>query len=169
VDFSKIKVGVKKVEDAVYNLSNYKKTDARLGDKKTVLEAIHRGNYVEMREISDYFYKTSGIYNRLCRYMAYMYRYDWLVTPYINSDAVKEEKVLEGFNKTLQYLDNFGVKQFCGEAALKVIRDGCYYGYKIQQSDRVTIQELPPKYCRSRFKSAKGLPLIEFNMKFFDE
>jgi hypothetical protein len=63
--------------------------------------------------------------------MAYMYRYDWLVTPYINSDAVKEEKVLEGFNKTLQYLDNFGVKQFCGEAALKVIRDGCYYGYKI--------------------------------------
>ena len=48
-----------------------------------------------MREISNYFYKTSGIYNRLCRYMAYMYRYDWMITPYINSENVKEDKVLD--------------------------------------------------------------------------
>jgi len=37
-----------------------------------------------MREISNFFYKTSGIYSRLCRYMAYLYRYDWFITPYIN-------------------------------------------------------------------------------------
>ena len=37
-----------------------------------------------MRNISNFFYKTSGIYARLCRYMAYLYRYDWFITPYIN-------------------------------------------------------------------------------------
>jgi len=36
-----------------------------------------------MRDISNFFYKTSGIYGRLCRYMAYLYKYDWFITPYI--------------------------------------------------------------------------------------
>jgi len=38
--------------------------------------------------------------------MAYMYRYDWLVTPYY-SEKMKPEKIKEGFNKVLFYLDNF--------------------------------------------------------------
>ena len=71
-----------------------------------------------MREISNFFFKTSGIYSRLCRYMAYLYRYDWMITPY-NSDSMKDDKVLEGFDKALLFLDNFEVKKFFGEVALK--------------------------------------------------
>lgn len=122
-----------------------------------------------MREISDFYYRTSGIYNRLCRYMAYMYRYDWMVTPYINSDSVRSERVLKDFNKVLKLLDDFGVKKFLGETALKVIRKGCYYGYIIHTDTSVVVQELPPRYCRSRFTAADGTPLIEFNLRFFDE
>ena len=122
-----------------------------------------------MREISDFYYRTSGIYNRLCRYMAYMYRYDWMVTPYINSDSVRKERVLKDFNKVLKLLDDFGVKKFLGETALKVIRKGCYYGYIIRTDTSVIVQELPPRYCRSRFTAADGTPLIEFNLRFFDE
>jgi hypothetical protein len=66
-----------------------------------------------MREISNFFYKTSGIYQRLCRYMAYMYRYDWLVTPYYEEGS-KQEKVLDNFHKVLTYLDNFEIKKFFG-------------------------------------------------------
>lgn len=75
-DFNKIRVGTKTLEDAIYQLGDYKKVDKRLADKKNVLEAINSCNYETMREISNFFYKTSGIYQRLCRYMAYMYRYD---------------------------------------------------------------------------------------------
>ena len=32
--------------------------------------------FEEMREISNFYFETSGIYSRLCKYMAYMYRYD---------------------------------------------------------------------------------------------
>ena len=170
-DFSKIKVGVKTLEDAlVENVGIYKRVNSHLANKETVLRAINDLDYNLMREISDFFFKTSGIYSRLVRYMAYLYRYDWMLTPYVNVDREKvdSEKVLETFYKALSYIDNFEVKRLCGEAALKVIKDGCYYGYMIPQSDRLLVQDLPSNYCRSRY-SVNGRPAVEFNMKFFDD
>lgn len=75
-DFSKIKIGAKTLDDAIVDLGDLKKIDKRLANKETILRAIHTCNFEEMREISNFFYKTSGIYARLCRYMAYLYRYD---------------------------------------------------------------------------------------------
>ena len=168
-DFNKIKVGTKTLEDAVLNLGSLKRINQHLANKDTVLTAIAEGDLDKMREISDFFYKTSGIYSRLCRYMAYLYRYDWVVTPYVNQTSnIKEEKIIEGFYKALTYLDNFEVKKFLGEVALKVIRQGCYYGYLIPQANRMAVQELPPKYCRSRY-SINNRPVVEFNMRFFDD
>jgi len=118
-----------------------------------------------MRDISNYFYRISGIYQRICRYMAYMYRYDWLITPYYTENT-KPDKILDGFNKVLNYLDKFEVKKFFGDVALKVIRNGCYYGYLTAKGGTVVIQELSPKYCRSRF-TINGQPAVEFNMRYF--
>ena len=168
-DFSKIKVGLKTVEDAILNIGDLRKINPHLANKETVLNAIYNNDYETMQTISDFFYKSSGIYNRLCRYMAYMYRYDWLITPYLVSDKADSNKVLTTFHKALTYLDNFEIKKFLGEVALKVMKNGCYYGYLIPQSERMMVQELPIKYCRSRFQSKEGRPLVEFNMKYFDD
>lgn len=168
VDFSKIRVGVKTLDDAILDLGFMHKQNPKLADKKTIFDAIDKNNYILLREISNYFYKTSGIYNRLCRYMAYMYRYDWMITPYIVSDKIKDDKVLDTFHKALTFLDSFEVKKFFGEAALKVIRNGCYYGYLIPQNGTIAVQELSPNYCRSRFE-VQGRPAVEFNMKWFDD
>ena len=169
LDFSKIKIGVKTVEDAIYNLGDLKKVNPRLGDKKEVLRAINNGDLKAMREISNFFFKTSGIYARLCRYMAYLYRYDWVITPYVNDTNMKQEKILDSFNKALFALDTFDVKAFCNDVALKVVKNGCFYGYLIPTADRMTVQELPSDYCRSQFKTASGAPVVEFHMKFFDD
>lgn len=168
IDFSKIRVGVKTLSDAVYKLGDFQRVNPRLADKRQVLEAIHYGDLERMRDISNYFYKISGIYQRLCRYMAYMYRYDWLVTPYY-SETMKPEKIKEGFMQTLTFLDKFEVKRFFGEVALKVVRNGCYYGYLIAKNGTVVVQELPPKYCRSVYISSSREPVVEFNMKYFDD
>ncbi len=168
VDFSKIKVGLKTLQDAVVDLNSYKKLNPRLGDKEEVLRAINSCDYKTMRDISNFFYKTSGIYSRLCRYMAYIYRYDWMLTPYIISNSINNDKILDGFHKALTYLDNFEIKRYLGEVALKVIKNGCYYGYLIPQTNKMIVQELPPKYCRSRF-NVNNKPAVEFNMRFFDE
>ena len=168
IDFNKIRVGAKVLEDAVLDLGNLKKINPELADKDNVLRAINNYDLKLMREISLYFYRTSGIYSRLVRYMAFMYRYDSFLTPYVNGDNVKTEKVLDGFYKGLNILDNFKVKKTLGEIALQVVKQGCYYGYKVPTSTGIVLQELPADYCRVRFKRGNK-PVVEFNMKFFDE
>ena len=180
-DYSKIKVdGVKVLQDAVVS-HPLKRLNPSFGDKNFVLQAIDSGNLDNMRKISDFFYKTSGIYSRLCRYLAYIFRYDWYVTPYIsggdtyppdskNGDlpAKNVNKILDNFFEVLRYLDRFHAKRFMGDAALKVIRNGCYYGYIVHNTDFPSIQELPIDYCRSRY-SLEGHPVVEFNMRYFDD
>lgn len=185
-DFSKIKIGLKTLEDAIISYGTFQKTNPRLGNKDKVLSAINNGDIATMREISSFFYKTSGIYARLCRYMAYLYKYDWFITPYIDgcqglldtdsglADTSQDDKQLRqrkkifgDFFKVLKFFDEFEIKRFCGEVALKVVKNGCYYGYLIAQGDKVVVQQLLPDYCRSRFK-VNNRPAVEFNMKFFD-
>jgi hypothetical protein len=76
VDFSKIKVGAKTLEDAILDLGSYQQVDRRLAKKEAILKSLYNNDYEEMREISNFYFETSGIYSRLCKYMAYMYRYD---------------------------------------------------------------------------------------------
>ena len=169
VDFSKLKIGNMTLDNAVLNLSTFQNTDSRLGRKENILKAIHDGDIVTQREISNYFFNISGIYSRLCKYMAYMYRYDWMVTPYINDTATDkdEDNALAAFYKILLFLDNSELKKTFGEIALKVIKDGCFYGFLQTTEKRAYIQELPVNYCRSRF-FANGRPVVEFNMRYFD-
>lgn len=169
-DFSKLKVNGGKLNNPVYIEGQLQKNNKNIANKAKVLEAIERNNYVEMVQISDHFYKTSGIYNRLCRYLAYLYKYDWMITPYFDKKTPEEENsLLTKFYNALNYFDNFNVKKFCGNTALKVVRRGCFYGYWSDLGDRPIIQELPANYCRSRFKTADGRPAVEFYAKFFDD
>lgn len=169
VDFSKAKIGVKALDDAIVNLGTLHQINSNIADKTKILQAIDKCNIVEMREISNFFFRTSGLYNRLCNYMAALYRYDWIVTPYINTDKQKDlDKIKTDFNKVLKYLDKVNIKKICGEIALKVLKDGCYYGYIADNGETAQIQELLPKYCRSRFK-VQGRPVVEFDMHFFND
>ena len=87
----------------------------------------------------------------------------------MSSNQVKEKKKqFANFFKVLSYFEDFEIKRFCGQVALKVIRNGCYYGYLIPRTNRMTVQQLHPKYCRSRFK-VDNRPAVEFNMKYFND
>ena len=167
IDYSRMKIGIKHLDDAIINLGAYKKINPNM-TKDNIQRAIARGDVEFMREASDFYFKISGIYSRLCKHLANFYRYDWFITPFTPSNKVTPEKVIEGFDKSNQYLDAFGVKEYYGEVALKVLRQGCYYGYIISDSETAQVQELLPKYCRSRY-NVKGRPAVEFNMKFFDD
>ena len=169
-NFEKIKVGAKILDDATFRVGELREINPRLANKKTVLEAINNYDLETMREISEFFYKTSGIYSRLVRYMAFMYRYDWYITPitYANKDKVKAEKLTGEFYSCLELLDGFDVKKTFGDIALRVLKEGCYYGYLIKQGNNIVLQDLPSNYCRSRFNYGNK-PAVEFNMKFFDD
>ena len=169
VDYNKIKIGLKTLVDATLDLNTYKKVlPPQYSTKQGVLQALAEKNYPALRAISEYFYDMSGIYRRVCNYFAQLYRYDWYIEPEILDEDVNEEKVVADFNKTLNFLDNSYLKKMCADIALKVIKYGCYYGYIVQSKERILLQELPAEYCRCLFQS-EGMPVIEFNMAYFDD
>lgn len=175
VEFAKIRVGLKNLDDAIMNLSSHSKVNRNYGDKTFILNAMHRKDYETVREISNYFYEASGIYQRMCKYLALLYRYDWFVTPFQEKKtggskeptAASGNKMLADFSKVLKYLDNSDVKRLFGNIALEVVKNGSYYGCIIDFNDKFSIQQLPSAYCRSRF--TRGVdPVIELDMRFFD-
>ena len=167
-EYGKIKVGVKQLEDAILNLGTLKLTRAPFCDKKEIMRAIVNRDYRRLRDISEFFYAASGIYQTVCNYFAFLYRYDWYIYPENVKDSAKPEKVIEEYTRLLQYLDRSYIKKLCGDVALKVVKDGCYYGYVVDGVRGIQIQELPFEYCRTRY-SVGGVPAIEFNMAFFDD
>lgn len=166
--YGKIKVGLKSLNDGTLNLGSLTSGNRIFADKMTIMRALADRDLVRLRELSNYFYETNGIYQKVCNYFAYMYRYDWYVVPEIYDDKVKEEKIITDFTKILNYLDNSYIKKICGDIALNVIKNGAYYGYIVQGSEGLVLQELPVQYCRSRYFIGNQ-PAIEFNMRFFDE
>lgn len=132
------------------------------------MQAIAKRDYLKLKAISDFFYAASGIYQSVCNYYAFLYRYDWYIYPENVKESAKSEKVIEEFTKLSSYLDNTYIKKMCGDIALKVIKYGAYYGYIIDTPKGASIQELPYEYCRSQYNVA-GAPAVEFNMAFFDD
>lgn len=162
-----MRVGLRTIDDVVVNLGTYKKVNPNYGDKNFVLRAIYNHDYATLREISNYFYESDGIYYRLCRYMAHLYRYDWYVTPYESSDSANEKKLLKDFSQLLLYLDKSSVKKVFSSIALDVMRDGVYYGIMVDFGDKVGFQKLPANYCRTRYFAGVD-PIVELNLQFFD-
>lgn len=170
-DYGKIRVGVKNLDDAILDLGSLKKINRNYGDKVNILKILFEQDPKKLREASEFYYNTNGIYERVCKYAATIYRYDWyIVAEVYDTEKVKnkENKVNEDFHKTLTFLDNSYIKKTCGDIALKVIKDGAYYGYITDNANGLELQELPIDYCRSRYK-VNNRPAIEFDMRFFDE
>ena len=65
-------------------------------------------------------------------------------------------------------MDNSDIKQLCYQMSLHVIKDGAYYGYLVDTGNSLVIQQLPLRYCRSRYYVGTS-PAVEFNMRFFDD
>ena len=91
LEYNKIKVGVKTLDDAILNLGSLKKLEQNYGNKAAVLKALSSKDIGTLREISEYFYAVNGIYKRACDLFAFLYRYDWYIVPEIFDKKTKEE------------------------------------------------------------------------------
>ena len=169
LNYRKIKVGVKNLDDAILTLGSYPKVSlgGSVISKPMIFQAIASNDRYEQQRISNLFYNMSGLYQRVCEYFAYLYRYDWYISAEVNDDSVSEEKILKDYAKILSYFDKSYIKKLCGDIALETIVNGVYYGYINDCDDHLSIQTLPAKYCRSRYSVGQN-PAVEFNMSFFD-
>lgn len=138
-----------------------------------LIEIIEGNDIDSKRELSKYFAKTNGIYDRSVRYLAGLYRFDSMIYPNLDLDEEVNEatktKILKRFNQVLEFFDNSTIAQLCRKWAYQICLEGVYYGYICTDiSDKLVIQDLPAKYCRSRFLH-RGKPLIEFDCQYFDK
>ena len=140
--YNQIKVGGKSLKDdaflnvdAVQTIKNNKPIK-----KDLVIKVINSKDLNQARVISDYFYNKSGIYERLIKYMAHFFRYDFFVTPVQYDKTVPQNKIVEGWYKACLFLENSKLKKHLSEIAVKVIKNGCLYGYRLIQKDREFIQ-----------------------------
>ena len=143
--------------------------DSAYTDKQVILTAIRDKDVATMREISDFYFETSGVYKRAVEYLAKLYRYDYYLVPHTGRDSgVDKKKVLKTFDEALNFIENSSLRKLFSSKALEVIKYGCYYGYRIESKEKIILQDLPVEYCRSKY-FINGKPTVEFNMKFFDD
>ena len=168
VDFGKIKINNLPVDQTSLQLDSFQKAVKTYFSKGQIYRAILEGDIATQREISNYFFKINGIYNRACNLFANMYRYDWYLSSEIyDKEKANVDKIKKDFQNTLKYLDNSYISKVFTEIARSTVVNGAYYGYIVENPKRLILQELPIKYCRSRY-NINNLPAVEFNMKFFD-
>jgi len=151
-----------------YDIGGYQSMGRTIYTKRIVVKAIESREYENIRGISKHFFYTSGIYGRVCRYLAYLPTYDYLVTPYMKQTQLSDtSSFLVDFNRALSFLDSMNLKTKLKEIALKVVVEGVFYGYLRKNGEVGVIQDLPARYCRSLYK-VNGRPCVQFNVKYFD-
>ena len=65
VDYNKVKVNTKTLEDAVLNLGSLRKVNRNYANKEFIQLALAQRNLPVLREISNFFYATDGIYQQI--------------------------------------------------------------------------------------------------------
>lgn len=138
-----------------------------------MIETTKGTDLKQIRSLSKYFFQTNGVYARAVRYLADIYKYDFLLYPNLDLDLEMtdefSDKILKKFNVLLEHFDNSAIQLMCRKWANAVCIEGCYYGYICDDvNDKLVVQDLPVDFCRSRFLY-KGMPLVEFNVQYFDK
>lgn len=129
--------------------------------------AFRNQDIASIRALSQHFFRTSGVYARAARYLAYLPTYDYMVVPRVMGMNVPEKTIIRETVNQLVFLDGFKTKEVFGAISLDVIVDGVYFGYLRRKGNKVAIQKLPVKYCRTN-SMINGFPTVEFNLDYFE-
>ena len=174
-DFSKFKVAAKRrnrtpLTDRSYWRWGYRTNEPVRNDftVEEIEEIIRSGDIEAMRELSRYFYRTNGEYRNNVDLLAHLPLYDTAVIPVYQVGKVSEKNLTKGFYAACRFVDNLSVKNTFTHITTEWIKTGLYNGILRVDGDKVTIQDLPAHYCRSRFKDFNNLNILEFNLHYFD-
>lgn len=174
-DFGLLKVRslkIKQSEAVIYKQEDKTTNFARMSNDR-LIKIAQGTDLTQIRELSRWFFQTNGMYARAVRYLSDIYKFDFMIYPNLDLDDELEDgetkKILKKFNEVLEHFDNSAIQLMSRKWAIQVCLEGVYYGYICDDiNDKLVIQDLPVNYCRSRFLH-RGLPLVEFNVQYFDK
>lgn len=137
-------------------------------------DEIHRivteGNSVEKCQLSQYFFKVSGVYKRVILHYATFLTYSWILVPHMKkyTEKLGNKQNKKVYFDAADFCSSFDIERKCAWFAKNVLVDGGYYGIIHDSGTDVAIQDLPFEYCRSRYKNHQDVDIVEFDMRFFD-
>ena len=131
---------------------------------------IDSGSVEAQIALSRNYFLKGGFYQRLLLHYATILKYTGLLIPNPNfGKDLSEQYITKKYNNAITFLDNAKLPKLFTHIAIKVLRDGCYYGVIQGVTDKsISILDLPIFYCRSRFKDKEGNDIVEFNVTYFD-
>lgn len=137
-------------------------------EKDEIIDAINDGDITTQRQMSAYFYRSSGVYRQLCHRIAGIHRYRNYVAPlyYISKSNKHNEKIDK---EVMKYYQSCKVDNVSYGIGLQAIVFGACYLYENETSDGKIVQQvLPPDRCRSRSKDEYENNTVEFDFSYFD-
>lgn len=138
--------------------------------KEEINEILSSGNVEEIRELSKFFSRFSGVYARTIQYYSSLLNYTYVIVPHYDIDNKPNKKKIKKASKEVaQYLRDLNPSYNFPLINKIVLQEGVYYGFlKETESGKPVFFQLPPKYCRSRFKDENGLHVLELDSTYFD-
>lgn len=130
-------------------------------------EIIRSGELSAIRELSRYFYRTNGRYRNNINFLANLFLYDTLVTPIYETGKGSKTQIIKAFYNACGFVEALNVKSTLARITREWLKSGIYYGILQEQGNKVVVQDLPPEYCRTRYKDLNDLPILEFNITYF--
>lgn len=137
---------------------------------KEIKDIIETGSIESKILLSRTFFEINGFYRRLLLHYATLLKYTSLLIPNPSfGKSLSESYISKKYNVAINFVDSAKLPKLFTHIALRVLRDGCYYGVLREVTNNsVSVMDLPSLYCRSRFKDDNDNSLIEFNVCYFD-
>lgn len=134
-----------------------------------IKEILDSSNLARQQKLSRDFFDKDGFYKRILLYYATLLNYSSLLIPIPNSGELSTQNIKKKYNTVLNYLQKLSLTETFTRISLNALIYGSYFGI-IHSLDKknFVIVDLPPDFCRSRFKDMNGNDIIEFNVRYFN-
>ena len=133
-----------------------------------ILTIIRSGDLDSLKELSKYYYRTNSEYRNNIDFLAHLPLYDSVIIPIYEENKGSSAQIIKSFYAACDFVDNLDIPNTFSRISTEWLLTGEYNGILRTDGEKVTIQDLPAKYCRSRFKDFNGLNILEFNLQYFD-
>lgn len=121
-------------------------------------------------QLSQSYFAKDSIYKKIILHYASLYKYVGILIPNPSfGKNLSNTSIKKRYNNALSFLEDTSLQNLCFNFALRILRDGGYYGLLLEASEKsLAILDLPPLFCRSNYKDTNGNDVIEFNLSYFN-
>ena len=166
----------RKMTDSMIGTSNqayrswerYERT-AQPSDRDTIEKIIKQGTLSEKRELSKRYFLMDGFYRRLMIHHATLLTYAGILVPKVkNGQSISSAKTKKRYYDAATFCDYASFPDIFTHCTLRAVVEGCYYGVvQTLNKTKLVLMDLPPEFCRTRYKDFNDLPILEFNVTYF--